>query len=819
MISRTVSDVALDFLQGGSIMCKGVRAVSSLVLCFIAIAAPSIRANWIPDGVFVITDCCFNQTSPKIASDGADGAIVVWQDSRTGFGADIYAQRVNAVGDVQWTFDGVQICAVMGEQSACSIVSDGHGGAIVAWQDHRSGSNFDIYAQRVNASGAVQWQSQGLALCTATENQWYPAIVSDGSGGAIVTWEDYRGGNYDIYAQRVSASGAVQWGSDGIAICAATTAQMYPAIVSDGSGGAIVTWWDNRNGGDWDIYAQRVNASGAVRWGTDGIAMCTAAGWQMTPRIASDLAGGAIVTWEDTRDGLSSDIYAQRVNAAGVVQWTPDGVPLCTATGNQMHPNVVSDGSGGAIVTWEDYRGGNYDIYAQGVDAAGAVQWTPDGVPICTVASNQLGQAIVSDGSGGAIITWQDNRGGLYGDIYAQQVNAAGVVQWTPDGIALCTATSSQEDPSIASVGTGGAIVAWQDHRSGSNFDIYAQFIDAQGRIGELAPYFTSIRDVPRDQGGKITLQWAASNAATYYSVWRRLPGGIAQMPAGADWDGDATGVPIDFEGKKIRLLAGAPGYAWEWLSNVPAKGYEEYALMIESRYDSMGADPGWQYFVVSAHTSDPFVYFDSAIDSGCSVDNLSPCAPLALAGEQSYSPAGLALTWNSNEESDLSRYALYRGLSEDFVPASANRMALLTDASFFDGDWRWNSSYYYKVSAIDVHGNESGFALLRPEDVTGTDTPKAPEASYLAQNYPNPFNPMTRIAFGLSAPGRVSLRIYDASGRLVRTIVEENRSAGHYVEIWDGRGVRGEEMASGVYFYRLDTGVFTERRKMILLR
>jgi len=800
-------------------MCKGVRAVLSLVLCFIAIAAPSVRANWVPDGASLFTDCCFNQTSPGIASDGAGGAIVVWLDMRSGFGAFIYAQRVNAVGDVQWTSDGVQICAVMGDRWGLSIVSDGHGGAIVAWQDYRAASA-DIYAQRVNASGAVQWQAQGLPLCTATDEQWNPALVSDGYGGAIVVWRDRRSGvSYDIYAQRVSASGAVLWGSDGIAVCAATGPQMYPAIVSDGSGGAIVTWEDWRVP-DVKIYAQRVNASGAVLWGSDGIAMCTATGWQMAPAILSDGTGGAIVTWMDGRGGITMDVYAQRVNAAGVLQWTPDGVPLCTAAGDEMYSKVVSDGSGGAIVTWSDSRSGSgYDIYAQGVNAAGDIRWTPDGVPICTVASNQRGHAIVSDGSGGAIITWQDNRGGLYDDIYAQRVNAAGVVQWTPDGIALCTATSSQESPAIVSVCAGGAIVTWQDRRSGSNFDIYAQFIDARGRIGVLSPEFTSIHDVPRDQGGKITLQWAASNAATYYSVWRRLPGGIAHVAAGADWDGDATGVPIDFEGKKIRFLAGASGYAWEWLSNVPAKGYMEYALMIESRYDSMGADPGWQYFVVSAHTSDPFVYFDSAIDSGYSVDNLSPYAPLGLAGAQRHAPEGLALMWNANDEPDLSRYAVYRGVSQDFVPAPENRIAAPVGAGCFDGEWRWSSRYFYKVSALDVHGNESGFSLLRPEDVTGTETPKAPDASYLSQNFPNPFNPTTRIAFGLSAAGHVSLRIYDAAGRLVRTVAEGDRPTGRYEERWDGRNARGEEMASGVYLYRLEAGSFTETRKMILLK
>jgi len=267
-----------------------------------------------------------------------------------------------------WVQDGVALCTATGYQQAPTIASDGAGGAIVTWQDYRSGSNYDIYAQRVDASGAVQWTADGVALCTATGDQEYPTIASDGAGGAIVTWGDTRSGNYDIYAQRVDASGVVQWTTDGVVLCTKGSAE--PTIASDGAGGAIVTWNDYRSGSNDDIYAQRVNASGTVEWAADGIPLCTATGNQHWPTSVSDGAGGAIVTWDDGR-GRDDHIYAQRVNASGVVQWAADGVALCTAGGIQWWPKIISDGAGGAIVTWYDERGGKNDIYAQRVDAAG----------------------------------------------------------------------------------------------------------------------------------------------------------------------------------------------------------------------------------------------------------------------------------------------------------------------------------------------------------------------------------------------------------------------------------------------------------------
>ena len=213
----------------------------------------------------------------------------------------------------------------------------------------------------------------------------------------------------DIYAQRVNSAGEVQWTADGVAISTAADNQVGPQLISDGSGGAIITWQDDRSG-NCDIYAQRVNSAGAVQWTADGVAISTAANNQQSPQLISDGSGGAIITWQDYRSGTSCDIYAQRVNSAGAVQWTADGVAISTAAIDQFNPQLISDGSGGAIITWQDYRSGNYDIYAQRVNSAGAVQWTADGVAICTAANSQDSPQLISDNSGGAIITWSDDR-------------------------------------------------------------------------------------------------------------------------------------------------------------------------------------------------------------------------------------------------------------------------------------------------------------------------------------------------------------------------------------------------------------------------
>src|SRR5262249_2685791 len=150
------------------------------------------------------------------------------------------------------------------------------------------------------------------------------------------------------------------------------------------------------------------------------------------------------------------DIYTQRVTAAGGALWSINGIALCTATGHQYNPVTTSDGAGGAIVSWEDYRGGPGDIYAQRVNAGGTPQWTNNGVALCSAPGDQLSPTITSDGAGGAIVTWQDGRGAISTDVYAQRVTAAGVVQWTANGVAICTAAGDQTSHKIVSDGAGG---------------------------------------------------------------------------------------------------------------------------------------------------------------------------------------------------------------------------------------------------------------------------------------------------------------------------------------------------------------------------
>ncbi len=108
---------------------------------------------------------------------------------------------------------------------------------------------------------------------------------------------------------------------------------------------------------------------------------------------------------------------------------------------------------------------------------------------------------------------------------------------------------------------------------------------------------------------------------------------------------------------------------------------------------------------------------------------------------------------------------------------------------------------------------------LSQPTSISDLDEQRLPTQITLAQNYPNPFNPATNIGFRISDFGFVTLDIYDVSGKRVKTLVSENRLPGNYTEQWDGTNQLGQQVGSGVYFYRIESAGYAITQKMLLTR
>ena len=143
-----------------------------------------------------------------------------------------------------------------------------------------------------------------------------------------------------------------------------------------------------------------------------------------------------------------------------------------------------------------------------------------------------------------------------------------------------------------------------------------------------------------------------------------------------------------------------------------------------------------------------------------------------------------------------------------NWIPQVEGLIAPLTAIRFKDG-------YGWAVG-------EAGLVLRTEDGITWVDQntdQSYPNAFYLSQNYPNPFNPSTAIRYDLPKAGIVLLKIYNALGQEVRTLINERQSAGEKSVVWDGKHNDGQSVASGIYIYQMKAGEYILSRKMLLVR
>ena len=451
----------------------------------------------------------------------------------------MFLQHILADGSIApgWMVNGNPVAIGPGAVAPTSLVADGAGGVFVGWIDARNGIDYDLYALRVEAGGAVAsgWSPSGMPVCIAPGYQYGPLLAPDGAGGILAVWQDDRNGetNRGIYAQHLLADGSIapSWEPDGISLCPDSPNVCCPVAVADGAGGFIAAWLDTRNSGTTgsDIYALRMSGTGVVAsgWFSQGNAVCTAENTQVPDQLISDGAGGAYLVWSDYRtgnpNGDGGDIYATRIRGNGRIApgWIADGTPVCTVQHTQQAARLASDGLGGVVLTWEDYRNyGGIDVYAQRLTPTGSVApgWTVDGTAVVTGNSFQFSPELIGDGAGGALIAWQDGRDGTFDDVFAQHLrgDASLAPGWVDGGVRVAQNPASRCCGVLASDMLGGAIIAWG--AGSGNGDIYAQHLTSDLPVATRPSLVSATAE-----SGRVLLSWFASEGdATSASVYRR---------------------------------------------------------------------------------------------------------------------------------------------------------------------------------------------------------------------------------------------------------------------------------------------------------
>lgn len=393
-------------------------------------------------------------------------------------------------------------------------ISDGAGGAIIAWQDKES-----IYAQRIDSTGKPLWTDGGVLVCEKPMLPKYFALSSDGFGGAIITWDDRANLSDDhedpayfapipVYSQRIDADGEPLWGEGILTGTTQRYGEHMPQVVPDGTGGAIAAWDDfqpvSRALHDDYLRLQKIDPEGSLVWGEKGVLVVSSSPFRpLTPEekargikgtltrsrptyrgyqeIVSDGSGGVIVFWAEEAGSREHRIRAQRVDGGGEFAWQDNGILVRTT--DYSYVSAVSDGAGGAIVTT---RSSKLDTtYVQRINASGELLWPAEGISLWETYTSHF----MSDGLGGAIFLQNEDQP-PHGNprdrqisLYAQRLDHEGQNLWLEKPIFTTEKGQFDLESAVAGDNSGGALIAWRTWKKEPMVGgkVFVQKLDANG--------------------------------------------------------------------------------------------------------------------------------------------------------------------------------------------------------------------------------------------------------------------------------------------------------------------------------------------------
>ena len=141
-------------------------------------------------------------------------------------------------------------------------------------------------------------------------------------------------------------------------------------------------------------------------------------------------------------------------------------------------------------------------------------------------------------------------------------------------------------------------------------------------------------------------------------------------------------------------------------------------------------------------------------------------------------------------------------------------------DAFYTDDGLEWDTEYFYRVSAYAGYWTDySNVISVTLEFVGIADGDGIPETYAVHQNYPNPFNPVTTLRYDLPEDGMVNITIYNMMGRQVKTLINDQQTAGYRSTQWNATNDAGSPVSAGIYLYMIQAGEFRQTKKMVLLK
>jgi hypothetical protein len=457
---------------------EGTMRTLILTILLLTVLTPATNAYWFNDparGMTVVCDAPDNQYNPSVCALAGNRMLIAWTDDRlTGDNDRVYYQVLD--------YRGVPLLAPNGNRAFDGewknrtssyipvTLPDGQGGCILLVHDKRSGQ-FQFYGQRVDSLGNRLWGNNGrpLATWTQTSNMWVATdFTMDSTGNYFFTYST----NFAVtgnYAQRFDRNGNLPWGTYGIATCALSSADYLQKAVSNGGGGIINTWNDDRLS-QTDLFGQYFNSGGQNLWTLNGILLqnnsFTIGGG------VPDGAGGGIFVYDSHWNW-----YVFRVNGSGQVLWSdPFTNPFTCSTYQPIRHPI--DGSVWTIT--DEELGGIWHINLYRFSIAGVSTFGINGISLG--GSGPYAIPVVSET--GVITTTAMEVLGRWG-IRSARFDSTGQIVWATS-LNVAPPNGGYGNIAACSDGADGILCAWEG--AVTEINIYAQHLKADGTLGAFTP-------------------------------------------------------------------------------------------------------------------------------------------------------------------------------------------------------------------------------------------------------------------------------------------------------------------------------------------
>ncbi len=420
-----------------------------------------------------------NQSQPVVAYNSTNNDyLVVWYDHSN---HQIHGRRFDNTGTSIGNDFALSAISSSGQYQPALVYNPSSNSYLLAYSSYNISSGLDevVYVQTLNSDGSLN--GAALAVGPSGSEQSQPAVAhSNDSNEYLITWQDNRNGNYDIYAQVLDSSGQLS-GAE-ISISTNSAAQDIPQVAyisNGGSGQYLVIWRQHVSDGTYKPYAQRLNSDGSLL-GSSFTIVGNISGSRGYFDLTSNGNDKYLAVW-DLDDEGEGDIKARLITSSGSKNSTKG---IATDNNDQKFPAVAYNSSASQyLIAWEDSRIGNGSIYGRlrnsslgSVSSAAVlsrIQREYHSPAISANPTNSTDQAFFA--------VWEEDKDGT-DDIYGQWLNQNGEATGAKIGIDLSSA--DEDDPRVA-YNTNGqqALVVWHSDQAG-NDDIYAQRLDSNGLRG-----------------------------------------------------------------------------------------------------------------------------------------------------------------------------------------------------------------------------------------------------------------------------------------------------------------------------------------------